>query len=81
MQNVTLIKMSLDGNGTTNGKKRRARQHYSAETVSRLNEHFRADPSPNQYRLEQLSEELGLDYRSVRVWFCNKRQATKNLAK
>ncbi len=31
-------------------------------------------------RLEELSRELGLDYKTVRVWFCNKRQLTKNRA-
>ena len=29
-------------------------------------------------RLEEISKDVGLDYKTVRIWFCNKRQMVKN---
>ena len=58
-------------------KKRQKRTTFSPEIIKRLKEEFAENNAPNAYRMNELGTELGLDYKAVRIWFCNRRQELK----
>ncbi len=57
--------------------RRQKRTTFAPETLKRLNDEFEAQPSPNAFHMRELAKELGLDFKNVRVWFCNRRQNWK----
>ena len=62
-------------------KKRQKRATFSEAALQRLNREFGENPLPNVFRMEELSKETGIEYKRVKVWFCNKRQTmVKNVA-
>ncbi|TRY74453.1 hypothetical protein TCAL_10096 [Tigriopus californicus] len=58
-------------------RKRQKRTKIPTQCVDLLNRHFEQDPLPNQYRLNEIAIELGMDYKTVKIWFRNKRQHSK----
>lgn len=58
-------------------RKRQKRTKIPIQCVDRLNRQFEQDPLPNQYRLNEIANELGMDYKTVKIWFRNKRQQSK----
>ena len=60
-------------------KKRRKRTSFSAEYIHALNGHFAQNPKPTPAEMQAISEKMGLDFTTVKVWFCNKKQSLKRL--
>ena len=59
------------------GKKRRRRTCFTSEAQEVLNEHFLKNPKPTNDDIKFISDQLDLDQTTVRVWFCNRKQALK----
>lgn len=66
-----------DGAGGNNCRKRKKRAVFTTQTKALLEEHFALNPRPNRATIEMLSSKLDLLPEEIRVWFCNKRQKTK----
>ena len=60
-------------------KPRRTRQSFSWRQVAVLEQVFEQDPMPPQLLRVQLAERLGVQPRTVQVWFQNRRQKQKQL--
>ena len=60
-----------------NCRKRKKRAVFTAQTRNTLDEFFKQNPRPNRQLIENIASELGLLPEEVRVWFCNKRQKSK----
>jgi hypothetical protein len=60
-------------------KPRRTRQSFSWRQVAVLEQVFEQDPMPLQLLRVQLAERLGVQPRTVQVWFQNRRQKQKQL--
>ena len=58
-------------------RKRKKRAVFTPQTKVTLEDHFAYNPRPNRATIEMLSGKLGLLPEEIRVWFCNKRQKTK----
>lgn len=77
--NKFVVGNALAASAANNGnKKRQKRATFSEGHLSRLNAEFADNPLPNVFRMEELAKELDIEYRRVKVWFCNKRQNVKN---
>ncbi|CAF0857465.1 unnamed protein product [Adineta steineri] len=66
-----------DSSNFSSGRRRRKRTIFSAADIEYLKEAFIQNPKPSQQDIAILSEQLGHDSYVIRVWFYNKRQATK----
>ncbi|CAF3938487.1 unnamed protein product [Rotaria sp. Silwood2] len=66
-----------DDSLNTSNRRRRKRTIFSAADIEHLKEAFIQNPKPSQQDIAILSEQLGHDSYVIRVWFYNKRQATK----
>ncbi len=60
-----------------NCRKRKKRAVFTAQTRDNLDVFFKQNPRPNRQMIENVADELGLLPEEVRVWFCNKRQKSK----
>ncbi|CAF2075247.1 unnamed protein product [Rotaria magnacalcarata] len=58
-------------------RRRRKRTIFSAADIEHLKDSFIQNPKPSQQDIAVLSDQLGHDSYVIRVWFYNKRQATK----
>ncbi|TFK56640.1 hypothetical protein OE88DRAFT_1721800 [Heliocybe sulcata] len=56
---------------------RRTRHRMTDEQLDRLVSTFSQNTHPNRVQKQALAEELGLDLKTVNVWFQNKRQTSK----
>lgn len=65
--------------GNKFSKKRRKRTSFSPEYIHVLNEHFNQNPKPTVQEMQALSNKINLDFTTVKVWFCNKKQSLKRL--
>ncbi|CAF1278796.1 unnamed protein product [Adineta ricciae] len=62
---------------SSHGRRRRKRTIFSAADIEYLKDAFIQNPKPSQQDIAVLSEQLGHDSYVIRVWFYNKRQASK----
>ncbi len=60
-----------------NCRKRKKRAVFTAQTRTSLEDLFKQNPRPNRQIIENIADELNLLPEEVRVWFCNKRQKSK----
>ncbi|KAF8846047.1 homeobox-domain-containing protein [Paxillus ammoniavirescens] len=60
---------------STSGKK--ARHRMSTAQLIRLEEVFQEGTHPSRQRKKDVATELGMDYKTVTIWFQNKRQTAK----
>lgn len=60
-----------------NGRKRKKRAVFTAQTRNSLEDHFKQNSKPNRREIDSIANELDLLPEEVRVWFCNKRQKLK----
>ncbi|KAF7490338.1 POU domain, class 6, transcription factor 2 [Sarcoptes scabiei] len=58
-------------------KKRKRRTSFTPAAIEALNRFFERNNHPSGSEMTEISEYLNYDRDVVRVWFCNKRQATK----
>ncbi|KAJ3644139.1 hypothetical protein Zmor_026811 [Zophobas morio] len=58
-------------------KARKQRTSFSFQTLEKLNAYFEKDQFPSGYEFSRIADELHLEKRVVRIWFCNKRQALR----
>ncbi|KAH0838033.1 hypothetical protein J3R83DRAFT_6273 [Lanmaoa asiatica] len=56
---------------------RKARHRLSTAELARLEDVFRQETHPSRQRKKDLAAELGMDYKTVTIWFQNKRQTSK----
>ncbi|CAF0977960.1 unnamed protein product [Rotaria sordida] len=70
-------KSTSDDSLNIGNRRRRKRTIFSAADIEHLKEAFIQNPKPSQQDIAILSEQLGHDSYVIRVWFYNKRQATK----
>ena len=70
--NVNIYKAFMETN-----KKRKRRTSFTPSAIDALNNFFEQNNHPNGEEMTKISEILNYDRDVVRVWFCNKRQATK----
>ncbi|CAF1664342.1 unnamed protein product, partial [Didymodactylos carnosus] len=68
---------SKDDCETNSNRRRRKRTIFTSADIESLKEAFILNPKPSQQDILALSELLGHDAYVIRVWFYNKRQATK----
>lgn len=69
----------VSGNALSSATKRRQKRTvFPVEAVKVLTDEFESNRRPNAFHMTELAKQLGLEYKAVRVWFCNKRQSTKN---
>lgn len=60
-------------------RKRRRRTTLGPSEKAALERRFLEDDSPTSDDMARIGEDLGLDRRVVRTWFCNQRQKVKRL--
>ncbi|KAG8219523.1 hypothetical protein J3R82DRAFT_473 [Butyriboletus roseoflavus] len=56
---------------------RKARHRVSITELARLEDVFRQETHPSRQQKRDLAAELGMDYKTVTIWFQNKRQTSK----
>lgn len=79
LQPIAYNKFVVGNANASAGKRRRQKRKTFSETdLKKLNQEFQENPLPNVFRLEELAKELGIEYKRIKVWFCNKRQTVKN---
>ncbi|KAG9314070.1 hypothetical protein JVU11DRAFT_4851 [Chiua virens] len=53
---------------------RKARHRLSTAELTRLEDMFRQETHPSRQQKKDLASELGMDYKTITIWFQNKRQ-------
>ncbi|KAI0985964.1 hypothetical protein GJ496_006424 [Pomphorhynchus laevis] len=64
-----------------NSRKRKRRTSFSPKALDVLNRSFACNTHPSGAEMTMLAQKLHYDREVIRVWFCNKRQALKNMSK
>ncbi|KIJ66299.1 hypothetical protein HYDPIDRAFT_38666 [Hydnomerulius pinastri MD-312] len=70
-------KAKLHEHTQRNTSSRKARHRMSIAQLTRLEEVFKQDTHPSRQRKKDVAGELGMDYKTVTIWFQNKRQTSK----
>jgi hypothetical protein len=61
------------------GRKRRTRTFINGSAKIKLEDYFQKEPRPSPEALDKLADSVKMNYKVLRIWFCNRRQKEKRM--